>query len=305
MSFSSDVKEELCSCITDRDKKYACLYGMLLFCKQFDASQITFQTEHKQVAELFCTLADDVLNKQSVVSAVVTEKKNKSAVYTLNLENKYDRSALLACYKINSGQALRRIQRDNIDINGLAGFLAGAYLSCGSMINPNKEYHLEFVTPYYNLSRDLQNLLTELTIRTKVLERKGVQVVYLKGSEDIEDLMTFMGAQMASLEIMNIKILKDVRNKANRIANCDTANIEKTVEASARQIDDIEQIQRAQGFEALSDELREIAEIRLEYPELSLRELGQMLSKPIGRSGVNHRLKRLSVIAENSRHKIP
>lgn len=305
MSFSSDVKEELCSCITDRDKKYACLYGMLLFCKQFDPSQITFQTEHEQVAELFCTLADDVLNKQSVVSAAVTEKKKKSAVYTLNIENKYDRSALLARYKISSGQALRRIQRDNIDINGLAGFLAGAYLACGSMINPNKEYHLEFVTPYYNLSRDLQKLLTELTIRTKILERKGVQVVYLKGSEDIEDLMTFMGAQTASLEIMNIKILKDVRNKANRIANCDTANIEKTVEASVRQIEDIEQIQRAQGFEALSDELREIAEIRLEYPELSLRELGQMLSKPIGRSGVNHRLKKLSVIAENSRHKIP
>lgn len=302
MSFSSTVKEELCSSITDRDKKYACLYGMLLFCKRFDESQITFQTEHETVAELFCSLADDVLNRQGVVS-VIASKKKKGMLYTLNIANKYNREALMSQYKISLEPTDKGIQQENIDVNGLDGFLAGAYLVCGSVIDPNKEYHLEFVTSYNVLSQDLQKLLSTLGVHSKVSERKGIQVVYIKGSEDIEDLLTFMGAQMASLEIMNVKILKDVRNKANRIANCDTANIEKTVEASARQVDDIELIRLYRGLDTLSDELFEIAEIRLEYPELSLREMGQMLANPIGRSGVNHRMKKLSNLADEIRNK--
>ena len=303
MSFSYDVKEELCSCITDMDKKYACLYGMLLFCKQFDSSQITFQTEHEKVAGLFCSLVDDMLNGRKIVSVTKTEKKNKGTIFSLNIENEADRFSLISRYKIPSKEKMHRIQQDNIDINGLDAFFAGAFLACGSIIDPNKEYHLEFVTPYFNLSNEMQQLLMTLGISTKRLERKGVQVLYIKGSENIEDLLTFMGATMCSLEIMNIKILKDVRNKANRIANCDSANIEKTVEASSRQVEDINFIEKNRGLDFLSDELRDIAEIRLEYPELSLRELGQMLDKPIGRSGANHRMKKISAIADEIREK--
>ena len=125
--------------------------------------------------------------------------------------------------------------------------------------------------------------------------------MYIKESENIEDVLTFMGASMSSLEIMNVKILKDVRNKANRIANCDSANIEKTIAASYKQIDDIEYIMNPAGFDSLSDELREIAEARMENPDMSLRELGQALTKPISRSGVNHRMRKLSLIAEELR----
>ena len=303
MSFSYNVKEELCSCITDRDKKFACLYGILLFCKQFDWSQITFQTEHQHVANLFCSLVDDVLMKQNVVSITTTSKKNSTTVFSLNIEDEHDREVLISKYKIPSKEKIHRIQQDNIDINGLGVFFIGIFLACGSLIDPNKEYHLEFVTPYFNLSNELQQLLSTLGINSKRIERKGVQVVYIKGSENIEDLLTFMGATMSSLEIMNIKILKDVRNKANRIANCDSANIEKTVEASARQITEIEYIEKKRGLDFLSDELREIAEIRLEYPELSLRELGQMLQKPLGRSGANHRMKKISAIADEIKEK--
>lgn len=304
MSFTYTVKEELCSHITDRDKKYACLYGMLLFSKQFDLSKITFQTEHEKVAELYCSLVDDVLKGQSIVSITKTDKKNKSPSYLMNIENKRNREALFAIYKIPPEEKVHRIQQDNIDINGLDVFLMGAFLACGGIIDPNKEYHLEFVTSYLILIDELQQLLLTLGINSKRAERKGLQVLYTKDSENVEDLLTFMGATMCSLEIMNIKILKDIRNKANRIANCDSANIEKTVEASSRQVAEIECIEKNVGLNYLSNELREIAEIRLEYPELSLRELGEMLERPIGRSGANHRMKKISAIAEEIREKI-
>ncbi|HNX64674.1 MAG TPA: DNA-binding protein WhiA [Oscillospiraceae bacterium] len=300
-SFSYDVKSELSTCITDLDKKYACLYGMLLFCKQFDFDRITLHTEHDKVATLFAELVGEILNKKNAVQFIEKEKSNKDKYYILNIGNKEDCKELIGKYKVFSSDQLHRINTDNIGNNGLIVFLAGAFLVCGSIIDPNKEYHLEFVTPYFNLSRDLQDILLMTGVTAKRSERKGVHILYVKESENIEDILTFMGATRSSLEIMNIKILKDVRNKANRIANCDSANIEKTVNASAKQVEDINYIEETCGLSSLSDELREIAEIRLEYPELSLRELGQMLSNSISRSGANHRMKKISLIAEQIR----
>ena len=123
----------------------------------------------------------------------------------------------------------------------------------------------------------------------------------MKDSEAIEDLITFMGATMSSIELMNVKILKDVRNKANRIANCDAANIDRTLKASDKQIADIEYIIEKIGMENMPPDLAEIAEVRLEFPEMSLKELGEELEKPLGRSGVNHRLKRISALADELR----
>ena len=136
---------------------------------------------------------------------------------------------------------------------------------------------------------------------SKYVERKGLYVLYFKGSEDIEDMLTLMGATKSSIELMNVKILKDVRNKANRIANCDAANIERTLKASEKQIEDIEYIMNTEGLESLTPELRNMAELRLENPDVSLKELGEMLDKPVGRSGANHRLKKLMEIAEQIR----
>lgn len=138
-----------------------------------------------------------------------------------------------------------------------------------------------------------EKLLERLGIMSKYVERKGLYVLYFKGSEDIEDMLTLMGATKSSIELMNVKILKDVRNKANRIANCDAANIERTLKASEKQIEDIEYIMNTEGFESLTPELRNMAELRLENPDVSLKELGEMLDKPVGRSGANHRLKSL------------
>lgn len=298
MSFSHSVKKELCSIITDKDRKYCCLYGMLLFCKNFTPDSITFQTENQLVCELFCRLADDVIGGRNIVEVTETKKKNDVTLYSLSIASEHFREEIIYRYRISSRTLIHRIQRENIDNNSVFAFIAGAFLSCGSITEPIKEYHLEFVVPYYDLTQDLLSLLTEVGINAKYTERKNMYVIYLKGSEAIEDLLTLMGATMSSIDLMNVKIYKDVRNKANRIANCDSANIERTLKASDKQIADIEYIADTIGLENLPADLINIAELRMEYPEMSLRELGENLDKPLGRSGANHRLKRISEIAE-------
>ncbi len=131
--------------------------------------------------------------------------------------------------------------------------------------------------------------------------RRGQTIVYIKGSEGIEDTLTFIGAQQCTLELMNVKIYKDVRNKANRIANCDSANIDKVVSAAMKQIEDISLIANNRGLDDLPDELKEIARLRIENPTMSLQEIGESLSEPLSRSGVNHRFKRIAAIAQEIR----
>lgn len=141
----------------------------------------------------------------------------------------------------------------------------------------------------------------DIDIELGKIIRKGTMVAYVKNSENIEDILTFMGARQGTIDLMNIKIYKDVRNKANRIANCDSANIDKVIATAMRQIDDINYIISQDGFENLSDDLREVSEIRLENPEISLQEIGEMLKKPISRSGVARRFQKISKIAEEMR----
>ena len=301
MSFSQSVKEELCSVITDRDKEYACLYGMLLFCRRFGAEEIQFQTENRLAADMFSRLSDKIIGRSSTVAINETKKKNGSSLYSLTVPAEPDREELIFRFRISSSKLIHRIQEDIIDNNNVFAFLAGAFISCGSVTEPIKEYHLEFAVPFEELCTDLKNLLERLGIMSKYVERKGRYVLYFKGSEDIEDMLTLMGATKSSIELMNVKILKDVRNKANRIANCDAANIERTLKASEKQIEDIEYIMNTEGLESLTPELRNMAELRLENPDVSLKELGEMLDKPVGRSGANHRLKKLMEIAEQIR----
>ncbi len=301
MSFSFSVKKELCSVITDKDRKYGCLYGMLLFCKSFAPDSIVFQTENELVCKLFRSLCGEVTGNSEATAVNRTEKKNGVTLYSVSIPDEQCREEIIYRYRISSRTLIHRLQTDIIDNNSVYAFIAGAFLSCGSITEPVKEYHLEFAVPYKDLAGDLLSLLGSLGIEAKYTERKSARVIYIKDSERIEDLLTLMGATMSSIELMNVKIYKDVRNKANRIANCDSANIERTLQASEEQIRDIEYIEKTVGLENLPHDLINIAELRLEYPEMSLRELGEALDKPIGRSGANHRLKRLSAIAASLR----
>ncbi len=182
-------------------------------------------------------------------------------------------------------------------------YIRGAFLGGGSVSDPEKIYHLEIVTHSDSYANSLCSLINEFGLNAKTIERKNNYVVYLKEGEHIVNLLNIIGAHSALLDLENIRIYKDMRNNINRIVNCETANLSKTINAAVRQIENIRYIEDSYGLSNLSPSLREVAELRLNNPDASLRELGEMLNPPIGKSGVNHRLRKLDKIAEELKNK--
>lgn len=182
-------------------------------------------------------------------------------------------------------------------------YLRGAFLGGGSVSDPEKTYHLEFVTNSFEHSEAVKDLINSFELNAKIIQRKGSYVVYLKEGDQVVDLLNIIGAHAALLDLENIRIMKQMRNDINRIVNCETANLSKTVNASVRQIENIEYIKETVGLDKLPDNLREVAEIRLNHQDASLKELGQMLNPPIGKSGVNHRLRKTEEFALKLRMK--
>ena len=180
-------------------------------------------------------------------------------------------------------------------------FIRGAFLSTGSMSDPNKSYHFEIVCSSEAKARQIQELIGSFDMDAKIVCRKRYFVVYLKEGAQIVDLLNVMEAHVALMDLENVRILKEMRNSVNRKVNCETANIHKTVSAAVKQTEDIRYLKAAGGFSDLSEELLETADLRLENPEASLKELGLMHNPPIGKSGVNHRLRKLSNLAETLR----
>ena len=178
-----------------------------------------------------------------------------------------------------------------------AAFLRGAFLSCGTASDPNKSYHIEFVVPFKTLSMDLLKVLTDYGLKAKHMVRRYVNVIYIKDSESIEDLLALMGAHASCLEIMNIKIYKDLRNLTNRRNNFETANISRTACASFDQVTAIEKIKEKGCFDTLPDDLKQVANLRVDNDEASLKDIGNMCTPVMSRSAVNHRLKKLLEIA--------
>ncbi|WP_346930223.1 DNA-binding protein WhiA [Clostridium sp.] len=180
-------------------------------------------------------------------------------------------------------------------------YIKGAFLGGGSISNPEKTYHLEFVTHDQDYANELSNLINSYKLNSKVIQRKNSFVIYLKEGEQIVDLLNIIGAHNALLELENIRIMKEMRNNVNRIVNCETANLSKTVNAAVRQVESIKLIQSEIGLDRLPKNLKEVAKLRLAFPDESLKELGAMLNPPVGKSGVNHRLRRIEKIADELR----
>lgn len=176
-------------------------------------------------------------------------------------------------------------------------FIRGAFLACGSVSNPQKAYHFEIVCGTKGKARQLSNVMQSFGVDARMVERKNHQVVYVKEGAHIVDLLNIMEAHVALMNLENVRIVKEMRNFVNRQVNCETANINKTVSAAVRQVEDILFIKNTKGLESLPKHLREVAGLRLEYPDVSLKELGTYLNPPVGKSGVNHRLRRISEIA--------
>lgn len=291
MSFSSDVKRELCGILPEKACcRKAQLYGMLEAGRSFSADRISLQTENEQVAQVYVRLLQEVAGVDVVRSDAAGES-NK--FHTLSVPAGQCRQ-VWELFGQDAASYAVRLNRANLECDACAtAYLRGMFLTCGAMTTPQIGYHMEFSIPYYHLARDWQALFAEWGLSAREIRRKGSYVLYFKESEQIEDCLTLMGAMSASLELMNIKMVKDIRNNANRITNCESANIDKTVAAASRQVAAVKSILRTCGLDALPEDLRELAMLRLENPEYSLRELGAALSEPISRSGVNHRLERI------------
>lgn len=180
-------------------------------------------------------------------------------------------------------------------------YIRGSFLGGGSISNPEKTYHLEMVTNDINHAEDLSEIINLFGLNSKIVLRKDNYIVYLKEGEQIVDMLNIMGAHQALLKLEDVRVLKDVRNNINRIVNCETANLGKTIGASLRQINDIACIEENMGLIKLPKNLRELAELRLENPDSSLKELGTMLNSPVGKSGVNHRFRKIAEIAKKLR----
>jgi len=294
MSFSSQVKNELLKNeYENRCCKKSLLYGMALFSKQFSFRRITFQSENEGTTELFRHLLKELCNIEAKIEVSPSGKS-----FTVDISKK-NASKLMSFFGHNSGEKNLVVNFSNFSCESCTkAFIAGAFLSCGTVSSPKKDYHLEFNVSYLNLAKSFITLFNEFELSPKLITRKGYHVVYFKDSEAIEDFLYIMGAVNSMFEMMNEKIVKEIRNSANRKANCETANIEKTVKASMPQIEAILKIKKKKGLDFLSAPLKEMAQARLDNPDLSLAELAASFEPPLSKSGANHRLKRIEEIAK-------
>lgn len=298
MSFSDNVRQSIRSTINDHDKRFACLYAMLLYSRTLTKDEICIKSESEIFDSVFPILLKTVFGAAVPLEVSCKPRKDGTMLYIYRIRGREAVTKIRYTFHIHED---RRIDMRNLPTNSVGMFLGGVFLTCGSMTDPNKDYHLEFTAPTEALCTDLCDILRSVGVRPNMIRRRYAYSAYLKVSDDIGDVLTFMGAQKCTLDLIDIKIDKDVKNKVNRLNNCDMANIDKVIAASEKQRDDIQVIIRHDGMKALSDELRELAELRLENMHLSLQDIGELLEKPISRSGVNHRFRKLAAIADKYR----
>ena len=308
MSFSGTVKEELSRQIsTARHCRIAETAALLCLCGRFtDDGALRMQTENSAVIRKYFTLVQKTFNIETEIAVRENRQMKKGQIYYVEIkEDALIRTVLLGTKlsrEQNSGGTL--VLNNSLLTQQTCckrAFIRGAFLASGSISDPEKGYHFEIVCPDERKAGQLQELIRSFGIDAKVVVRKKSHVVYVKEGAQIVDILAVMEANVALMNLENIRILKEMRNTVNRKVNCEMANINKTVSAAVKQIEDIKLIEEKKGFQSLNDGLAEIAELRLQYPEATLKELGMMLNPQVGKSGVNHRLRKLSAIADELR----
>lgn len=296
MSFTIDVKNELCNEFpTSRCCVRAHLAGIAGFCgaSVFEGGKNLFRmrTESKNVAERIVGLCAELFDLEPEI--VKTGK-----IYSIDI--KENREKFLAELGFIQGGVTRFLVDPFIvhDDCCKASFVSGAFLGGGYVKTPKNGYHFEIKTHYRDLSRDLTEIMTDIGFEPKMVTRKAEYVSYIKQSDVICDILGLFGATESMFELCNVKIFNDMKNKVTRRANCDIANINKSVAAATEQLAAINKIKQKTGLGALPDVLEEMAKLRLENPDANLKELGDLVNPPISKSGVNHRLKKIIKIAE-------
>lgn len=313
MSFSSKVKEELLEInVETRHCKIAELTALLVFSGKVSISEnneyrISLQTENRFVTKRFDYLLRDIINGRPEVS-VRKNMKNKNLQYLLLIKGEAAKELLLVSKLLDKSGDIRG---DMSLVSKLIiqkscckrAFIRGAFLSAGSISDPEKGYHFEIVANSEQKAASLKEILGSFGLNSKIVKRKKYYPVYVKEGEELSELLGLMEAQKAILSYEQVRVVKDVRNRVNRNVNLETANLNKTVKAANKIISDIEYIRDFMGLYKLPKALEELAELRLSHPEASLSELSGLLSNTVGKSGVNHRLQKMSRIADELRMK--
>ncbi|MDO4975746.1 MAG: DNA-binding protein WhiA [Eubacteriales bacterium] len=305
MSFSSEVKKELSHAPMENEHDCAAeIAGFITFGGEIHLTEagnldILFRSENSVVAERFIALNQKL--------GFVVEQGKMPHDYLVIGEKSKMHLLKLCGFMDNLG---RLVEEEEIFENTLLqnntcqrAFLRGAFLACGSITDPEKNYHFEITCNSETIACMLKDQMEFFGLEAKIVLRKKYYVVYMKEGSMISEMLAIMEGHISKLNFENIRIFKDVRNVVNRRVNCETANINKTVSAARKQIEDIEYIEKTIGLKGLPESLRAIASARLEEPSATLKELGERLQPPVGKSGVNHRLRKISQIAQELRDK--
>ena len=334
MSFSGEVKEELMKHTPPaRHCQLAELASILHFCGShtaaegsnnlqneekksiFNGEKLLIQAENEAVIRKCFTLLKKTFNINTSVNEKRVGKSGKAGAgtgakpraYEIELTDPSQIKQVLQATKFMDGEGHLRDMKAPVSAILIKNsccqraFLRGAFLASGSMSDPGKSYHLEIVWTNLFQAEQIQSILLAFEVEARIVQRKKYQVVYMKDGTGISDFLNIVEAHVSLMNFENFRIVKEMRNSVNRRVNCETANIGKTVSASTRQAEDILLLQQKYGFENLPESLREMAEVRLAYPDAPLRELGEYLDPPVGKSGVNHRLRKLGELADKVR----
>lgn len=310
MSFSSKTKNELTRMIgEDKCCQIAELSALIkmsgtMSLSGFKRIDLTVVTENPAIARRVFSLLKKVFAISSEIHVKQNKNLKKTNTYLIQIPDATELLGQLgiletedSLFGIREGISEAVVKKECCK----RAYIRGAFLGGGSLSDPEKGYHAELVTHQEGFANALVELLSTYEIAGKVIERKNQYVVYLKEGDQIVDLLNVIGAHSTLLEFENIRIIKQMRNDVNRIVNCETANMNKTIDASYRQVEDIKYIMSTVGLSYLPENLRELAEIRLENTEISLKEIGEMLTPPVGKSGVNHRFRKIEQLAAELR----
>jgi len=311
MTFSSRIKDELTRTeIIDALSAKAEVAAFVrtlgyITIKGLNKVEFEFLTENAAVARRIFKVLKTACDINAEVSVTKSNRLKKQNNYIIRIDEKLTRQFLKDTGIVRNNDF--NIMNFNYDVpEGLIGsdlskraYIKGSFMGSGSISNPEKSYHAEFVSSREAQSKTLQMLLKKYGINSKNIYRKNNYVTYIKESEQISDLLALMGANNAVLDFENIRAVKETRNQINRVINCETANLDKIVDTSMRQINNIKILKKHKVIDQLPDNLRELAYLRLKHSNASLKELGQMLDPPLGKSGVNHRLRKIEEIAKD------
>lgn len=313
MSFSSEVKEELSKRIgSSRHCQLAEISAIVTCIGHVEMNEATgavlyLQTDNAQVLRKFFTLLKKAFNIVTSILEGIPDVKAGGRNYRPVLDSEHGAESVLKAIRLIDQNGNLRNPDDGVSQmvtrNSCCkrAFLRDAFLCIGSISDPNKGYHLEYVCSSPELAQQLSEMTLSFDIEARIVQRKKYYVLYIKEGSGIVDLLNIMEAPVSLMNLENLRILKEMRNSINRKVNCEVANITKTVNAATKQVEDITYIRDHYGFNKLQEGLREMAEVRLEHPDATLLELGKFLDPPVGKSGVNHRLRKLSELADKLR----